>query len=632
MTACSSCSAQGTCVSAHRSTNEMYDRTRALGITTIFDRWEAQQPQCGFGIQGVCCQLCSHGPCRITRKTQVAICGATADTIVARNLVRLAVHGAAAYTHHLEELAKTIKATVAGKTPFRIGDEAKLREIAGVVGLDASKPTGELAVSLADVILAELRKGSDEPLALVNLFAPESRRQAWEKLGAIPGGVLSEIRDALTKSMTSIDTDPMDLLLTVVRLSIAAGYMGLVATITLQDILLGTPALTKSEADLGIIDPETVNIVAHGHVPLVGTAVIQASQDPEMLELAQKAGAQGIKVYGSMCTGQELLQRSATSASGFAGQLSNWLAQEYYVATGAVDLVMMDMNCSTPGLKTTADRFHTRLVSVDRIVRMAGVEEHVDYDPEKIAEQAKELVKMAIEAYTHRGQDIYIPPYKSPVVAGFGVETILGALGGSLDPLLDAVKQGTVKGIAAVVGCTNNRNGHDSRTITIMRELIKNNVLVVAAGCASSAAEIEGLMDPAAAEQAGEGLRSICQALGLPPVLNFGSCVDIGRIGVAVTAIAATLGVDPSQLPVVASAPEYLEQKAVVDGVFAVSFGITTHLGPVPPVTGSELVTKILTQDIEGLTGAKFLVEEDPEKAAQALVAVIDTKRRALGI
>ncbi|TDA70535.1 MAG: anaerobic carbon-monoxide dehydrogenase catalytic subunit [Clostridia bacterium] len=632
MTSCSACSAQGTCVSAHRSTNEMYDRTRAMGLATIFDRYEAQQPQCGFGMQGVCCQLCSHGPCRITKKTDVAICGATADTIVARNLVRLAVHGTAAYTHHLEELARTIKATVAGKTPFKIGDEAKLREIASLVGLDAKKPAGELATALADIILAELRKGSDEPLALVNLLAPKTRLEAWQELGVVPGGVLSEIRDALTKSMTSIDTDPVDLLLTVVRLALAAGYMGLVGTITIQDILLGTPSLAQSEADLGIIDPETVNIVAHGHVPLVATAVIQASQDPEMLSLAKKAGAKGIRVYGSMCTGQELMQRSATSAKGFAGQLSNWLAQEYYVATGAVDLVMMDMNCSIPGLKTVADRFHTRLVSVDRIVRMAGVEDHVDYAPEKVAEQARELIKMAITAYKNRGQDIHIPPYKNPAVAGFGVETILGALGGSLDPLLDAVKKGSIKGIAAVVGCTNNRNGHDTRGLTIMRELIKNNVLVIAAGCMSSAAEIEGLMRPEAADQAGEGLRGICQALGIPPVLNFGSCVDIGRIGVAVTAIAGALGVDPAQLPVVASAPEYLEQKAVVDGVFAVAFGITTHLGPVPPVTGSELVTKILTQDIEGLTGAKFLVEEDPEKAAQAMLAVIDSKRQALGI
>lgn len=634
MSNCQTCSSAAQCgVSAHASVNQMHERTKELGVTTVFDRYQQQQPQCGFGMQGICCQLCSHGPCRITPKAPQGICGATADTIVARNLVRLESHGIAAYTHHLEEILKTIKATAQGKTPYTIGDEQKLREIAGVVGLDTKKPTNALAEELADVMLHELRKGSDEPLALVKLFAPKTRLEAWEKLGIIPGGPLSELRDAMTKTMSNINTEPVDLLLTALRLAISTGYMGLVGTITMQDILLGTPSLTKSEADLGIIDEENVNIVAHGHVPLVATAVIKAAESKEMQELAKKAGAKGIKVYGSMCTGQELMQRSATSAKGYAGQLGNWITQEFMIATGAVDLVMMDMNCSIPGMKAVADKFHTKLVSVDRILRMAGVEDHVDYEPEKVAEQAKELIKMAIKQYKQRDKsNVVIPKGKAPAVAGFSVETILGALGGSLDPLLDAVKQGAIKGIAAVVGCTNNRNGHDSQGLTIMRELIKNDVLVIAAGCMSSASQIERLQTPEAAEEAGEGLKAVCKMLGIPPVLNFGSCVDIGRIGVAVTAIANALGVDPSQLPVVASAPEYLEQKAVADGVFAVAFGLLTHIGPVPPVTGSALVTKILTEDVESLTGGKVLVEENPVEAARKMLEHINQKRAALGI
>lgn len=620
-------------VSAHTSTNAMYGRAKELGLDTIFDRHQAQQPQCGFGMQGVCCQLCSHGPCRITHVAKRGICGATADTIVARNLVRLAVHGTAAYSHHLEELAKTIKATVEGKTPFTIGDEEKLKAIAEAAGMDTSKPVSELALGLADLMLHELRKDSSEPLALVRLFAPKTRQEIWDKLGVTPGGVLSEIRDALTKSMTSIDTDPMDLLLTVLRLSIAAGYMGLVATITLQDILLGTPQIVKSEADLGIIDKSTVNILAHGHVPLMATAVIKASQDEEFQKKAQLAGASGIKIYGSMCTGQELMQRSGSSASGFAGQLGNWLNQEYIIATGAIDLVMMDMNCSIPGLKEVADRFHTKLVSVDRIVRMQGVETHIDYAPESVEQQAWELLNMAIDNYKNRkAEDVFVPANREGVLAGFSVESIVAALGGKLDPLLDAVKSGAIKGIAAVVGCTNTRNGHDVKGLPLMEELVKNDVLVISAGCMSSAAQMQGLMQPESAEKAGEGLQSVCKALGIPPILNFGSCVDIGRIGVAVTAIAEALGVDPSRLPVVASAPEYLEQKAVVDGVFAVAFGLLTHLGPVPPVTGSELVTGVLTSDIEGLLGGKVLVDEDPVSAAKSMVEHIEKKREALGI
>jgi len=489
-----------------------------------------------------------------------------------------------------------------------------------------------LAGELADAVLNELRKSGREPLALLQAFAPESRKEAWGKLGIIPGGVHSEIRDALTKTMSNINTDPVDLLLTALRLSIATGYMGLVGTVTMQDILLGSPQLSATEADLGAIDPSRVNILAHGHVPLMATAVLQAVQSEEMLKLAKEAGATGIDVHGSMCTGQELMQRQTTTAQGFKSQTGNWLHQEYTVATGAIDLVMMDMNCSIPGLKEVADKFHTKLVSVDRILRMAGVEDCVDYQPEKAAEQAVELVKMAIEAYKKRGNDIFIPKNKSKVITGFGVESILGALGGSLDPLLDAVKSGAIKGIVAVVGCTNNRNGHDTVGVSLMKELIKKDILVINAGCMSSAAQIESLMTPEAAELAGEGLKGVCNALGIPPCLNFGSCVDIGRIGVVVTAIANILGVDPSQLPVAVSAPEYLEQKAVADGIFAVAFGLLTHLGPVPPVTGSPLVTRILTEDVESLTGGKVMVEQDPVKAAVIIESHIVSKRKALGI
>ncbi|WP_170270170.1 anaerobic carbon-monoxide dehydrogenase catalytic subunit [Heliorestis acidaminivorans] len=617
--------------SAHASTNQMLERTRDMGLKTIFDRYDAQQPQCGFGMQGVCCQLCSHGPCRITPKSPRAICGATADTIVARNFLKLEVHGAAAYSHHLEEVAKTLKATAEGKTPFTIGDEGKLKEVCKAVGIKGNS-TKELAIALSDVILNELRKGSDDPLALVKIFAPKTRLEAWEKLGLIPGGVHSEIRDALTKTMSNITTDPVDLLLTTLRLAIATGYMGLVGTITLQDILLGTPQISEANADLGEIDPKKVNILAHGHVPLMATAVLQAAQTPEMIKLAKAAGAEGIDVLGSMCTGQELLQRSGHSAKGMGAQMGNWLAQEYIVATGAIDLVMMDMNCSIPGLKEVADRFHTELVSVDSILRMAGVDKNVDYAPEKAAEQAKELITMAIETYKKRGNDIVIPKNKAKGVVGFGVESILGALGGSLDPLLDVIKKGLIKGAVAVVGCTNNRNGHDSAGLQLMEELIKKDILVISAGCMSSAAQIEGMQDPVSAAKAGPGLRAVCEKLSIPPVLSFGSCVDIGRIGVLVTALADALNVDPSQLPVAASAPEYLEQKAVADGVFAVAFGLLTHLGPVPPVTGSPLVTQILTQDVEGLTGGKVLVELDMVKAADAIEAHIMTKRQGLGI
>ncbi|MBI2954839.1 MAG: anaerobic carbon-monoxide dehydrogenase catalytic subunit [Chloroflexi bacterium] len=616
-------------VSQHASTREMYEHTKAQNITTIFDRYEAQQPQCAFGKTGVCCQLCSHGPCRISPRAPRGICGATADTIVARNIVRLATHGLAAYSHHLETIAKTMLAAAEGKTPFTIQDEGKLRSVARALGLDTDKPTNELAKDLARTALEDLRKGADEPMTLVEALAPETRREVWSRLGILPGGAHSELRDALTKSMTSINTDPVDLLMTSLRLAIATGYAGLVSTITLQDVLLGTPSIVKSEADLGVVDSEYVNIVAHGHVPLVGTAVLHASQTEEMQALARSAGAKGIKVLGSMCTGQELMQRSAHSATGFGGQTGNWINQEYLVATGAVDLVMMDLNCSTPGLKEVADRFHTKLVCVDRMVRMAGVEDIVDYDPAEIDQQARKLIKMAVEAFLRRGRRIHIPSRRKDVVAGFSAESIAGALGGSLRPLLEAIEDGLIRGIVAVVGCTNNRNGHDTTVVPLVKELIARDILVVNAGCVSSALQIEGLATLDAADLAGPGLRAVCRMLGVPPCLNFGSCVDIGRIATVVTAIADEMGIDPSELPIAVSAPEYLEQKAVADGFFAVALGLLTHIGPTPPVTGGELVSRILTQDIEQLTGGRVLLEEDPLTAARLIAEHIESKRKA---
>jgi carbon-monoxide dehydrogenase catalytic subunit len=619
----------------------MYLQTRTLGIDTTFDRYQQQLPQCGFGTEGVCCQLCSHGPCRITPKAPRAICGATADTIAARNLLRLACHGLSAYCHQLEEAINTLKATAQGKTPYSIREEGKLREIAGLVGLDNSKDKNAVALDLAEVLTNELRKGADEPLALVELLAPKNRLEKWRGLGIVPGGPLSELRDALTMSMSNINTDPVSLLLTAMRIAIATGYMGLVATITIQDIILGNPQIGKTQADLGVLDPETVNIVAHGHVPYVAVAVLQEIAANQTLnEKAQKAGAKGIKLYGSMDTGQELLQRLGTAGQGYAGQIGNWLTQELMIATGAVDLVMMDLNCSIPGMKLAADKFHTKLVSVSHVLRMDGVSENLDYKPEKVKSQAVQLIEMAIESYKNRGKvngshknaNVHIPPYKSEVIAGVGVESLLNILGGSLTPLLEVIKSGQIKGIAAVVGCTNNRNGHDSTSLTLIKELLKRDILVITAGCVSSGAQIDGLQTLEAAGLAGDKLKSICKTLGIPPVLNFGSCIDIGRIGIAVTAIANALGVDTSDLPVAVSAPEYLEQKAVADGVFAVAFGLLTHLGPVPPVAGAPLVTKILTQDVENLTGGKVSVEQDMVKAAAVIEAHIQSKREKLGI
>ncbi|MDW8002741.1 MAG: anaerobic carbon-monoxide dehydrogenase catalytic subunit [Deltaproteobacteria bacterium] len=618
-------------VSVHESINRMYEKAKKEGISTVFDRWLLQQPQCGFGLQGICCQLCSHGPCRITKKAQAGICGANADTIVARNWLRLAIHGASSYSHHLEEAAKTLKVAALGNTIFQIREEKKLEDLATALEIGGAHNSRELAIKVADGLLQEIRKGSDEPFKLTLHYAPKPRIEVWERLGILGGGINSEIRDNMSRVSTSIDTDPVDLLLKALRLSVTANYVCL-AIETIHDILFGSPSLKKIEADLGIIDPDYVNIVAHGHQPFMAYAVMEVAKSEEFEKALKEAEAKGIKVYGSMCTGQELAQREAPE-NVYGGQLGNWIFQEFWLATGAIDAVMMDMNCSIPSLSSIAKKYHTKLIPVSSLVRLEGADTPIEFKPELAKERAKEIITSAIEAFKNRKKNpITFSEAKSEAITGTGIESVLKVLGGSLDPLIGAIKDGKIRGIAAVVGCTTTKTGHDELTVRLTEELISRNVLVVNAGCASSAVEARGLLLPEAKKNAGDGLKAICEALGIPPCLSFGTCTDISRIALAVTAIANTLGADVPALPVAASAPEYLEQKAVLYGTFALAFGLFLHVSPLPPVIGSSLVTKILTENVEALTGGKVAPESDPKKGADLILNHIESKRKLLGL
>ena len=611
-------------VSINESINAMQKKINGDGWLTIYDRYEARKPICTFGGSGVCCHLCSHGPCRVTATAPYGICGANADTIVARNWLRQTAMGASSYSYHLEEMIKTLKVAARGSSVFKISDEAKLYSFAQKLGFrtDGASPHS-LAIDVADALLNEVRKGSDEPSRVALAFAPAKRIEVWKKLGILGGGINSEIRDDIARTATSINSDAVDLLLKAMKLSISTNYVCL-AIEMLHDIVFGTPVIVETNADLGIIDPASVNILAHGHEPMMGVAVIKVSQYPEMIQLARDEGASGIKVYGSMDTGQELIQRAGAGASGVQGQLGNWASQEFILATGAIDLVMADMNCTLPVMGEYAAKYGGKVVPVSKLVRTQGNgSTPVEYTPEAVEIQAKELIKMAIDSYRSR-KAVSVPSNKSRAVVGFSLESIVGALGGSVDPLLDVLKNGSVKGIVAVVGCTNCKSGQGKVSIKLVEELIKKDL--------SSDFQAQGLCDPAFADRAGEGLKAVCKSLGIPPVLNFGTCTDISRIYLVVSAIADILGVDVCDLPVAASAPEYLEQKAVVYGTFAIAGGLFTHVGPMPPVTGSPLVVQVLTQDVEGLTGGKVNVEQDPVKAAEAIYAHVMAKRQKLGI
>ncbi len=598
------------------------------GMTTVFDRYESQQPQCRQGLQGSCCVLCSNGPCKITAKSPFGVCGASPDLIVARNLLQKAAIGAAGNTYHAENVARTLLAAAREETGFSIRDVERLNAVASSLGISTDQPANTIAEEVASLIINEINMPDNETMTLTEAFAPAKRIDVWKELGIMPGGVNSEIRTALVKCMTSVNNDPVDMLLTAMKLSIANSYAGLSVINMLQDILMGASSIGAGTVNLGILDEDSVNIVCHGHQPLLASLVARMAGQDEFAAKARQAGAAGIKVYGSMCEGQEMVQRPD---SAFAGQLGNWLHQEFALGTGAIDLVMMDYNCSIPSLPEYAARFNTRLVTTDQAVRMTGVE-RLEHTPETAGETARQILERAIGAFGERGE-VSIPEESMTTMAGFSTESVLGALGGDIQPLIDAIASGKIRGIAAVVGCTTaSPETRGCNIIKLTEKLVANDILVVSGGCTSSTLQNAGFTGPESAVLAGDGLKAVCDALGVPPVLSFGSCTDIGRIADVTAAVAAKLDVDIPQLPVVVSAPEWLEQKAVADAFFSVSYGLLTHLSPVPPVTGSELITGILTSDVEGLTGGRVLVEEDPEAAADALIEHIEKKRSELGL
>jgi len=611
------------------ATQEMLARMKELDIETVWDRLEAMQPQCGFGELGVCCRNCNQGPCRIDpfgEGPQLGICGATADTIVARNLLRMTAAGAAAHSDHGRDIAHTLLETGLGKTEgYEIKDEAKLMALAAEYGLKTEGLSKEeIAVEVARVAYAEF--GAQEgPVHFLDR-APKARQEKWKKAGLIPRGIDREIVECMHRTHMGVDHDYVNLTLHGLRTSIADGWGGSMVATEFSDVLFGTPKPLRSSSNLGVLKEDEVNIILHGHEPTLSEMIVAAASDPELIALAEKYGAKGINLAGMCCTGNEILMRQGVPLAG------NFLQQELAIATGAVEAMIVDVQCIMPALVNVAKCFHTKIISTSPKAKFPGAT-HIEFHEEHAYTIAKQIVKEAVENYRLRNAGrVHIPDEKTELMAGFSVEAIVAALGGSLDPLLNAIKTGAIKGIAGVVGCNNAKVKHDYGHVKLVENLIKDNVLVVTTGCNAIACAKAGLMLPEAAEQAGEGLKGVCQQLGIPPVLHMGSCVDISRILVTCAAIAKALGVDISDLPVAGAAPEWMSEKAVSIGAYVVASGIFTVLGTVPPVLGSPEVTKLLTEDAEELVGAKFAVETDPFKAADLIEQHILAKRAELGI
>jgi carbon-monoxide dehydrogenase catalytic subunit len=505
-----------------------------------------------------------------------------------------------------------------------VRDEEKLRRIAAEIGVKSDGPVNEVAAAVA-ARLGEDYGSFSRGLAFLPRL-PQARRDLWDKLKITPRGIDREPVEMLHRTHMGVDCDPVSLCLHAARVALADGWGGSMCGTEVSDIIFGTPKPTASQVNLGVIKKNMVNILVHGHSPIVSEMILAAAADPAMVAAAKEAGAEGINVAGLCCTGNELLMRRGIPLAG------NNLMTELTIVTGAVEAIVADYQCIMPSLVGLSQCFHTKFISTNEKGRFPG-SVYLEFTPANARELAGQAVSLAIEAFKKRDPGkVDIPAEPVEITSGFSNEAILGALGGTPTPLIDAIKSGAVRGAVGIVGCNNPKIKQDYGHVTLAKELIKRDILVLVTGCATSAMGKAGLLMPEAASQAGEGLAAVCRSLGIPPVLHVGSCVDNSRIIQLCAVLANALGVDINALPVAASAPEWYSEKAAAIGLYAVATGITTHLGLPPMILGSPMITELATSGLNGVVGAAFMVEPDPVKAAEKLDELIRSKRQALGL
>jgi len=608
---------------------EVLEIAEAEGISTAFSRAAKMKP-CPIGHKGACCKNCSMGPCRLTKEGQRGICGATIETVAARNLVRMIAAGASAHSDHGRDMALTLLAAAEGEAPdYQIRDEKKLLEVAKLLGVKTGdRETMEIAKDVAEAALSQFGQQQGEIIYLHR--APKKRQEIWHKLGIAPRGIDREIVDVMHRTHVGNDQWYESLLMAGLRTALADGWGGSMLSTDITDILFGSPVPLTARVNMGMLSEDEVNIVVHGHEPVLSEMILVAVNDPEMIEYAKSKGAKGINLTGICCTANETLMRQGVPTIG------NFLSQELAMITGAIELMIVDIQCIMQALAPLADQFHTILVTTSPKAHIEG-STHVEFDEHHALEIAKKIVKMGIDNFPNR-KETRIPEQVNHLVAGFSHEYINYALGGfyrgSFRPLNDAVVQGRLRGVAGVVGCNNARTRHDYSHEYITRKLIENDVLVVMTGCGAIAAAKYGLLSPEAAELAGPGLREICETVGIPPVLHVGSCVDNARILTTLSQMATEggLGEDIADLPAVGFAPEWMSEKAISIASYFVGSGLYTIMGSESPVANSPIVNRFISEGWEERIGGKLEFISDPEEAVQKALEHIDKKRAALGL
>jgi carbon-monoxide dehydrogenase catalytic subunit len=631
------------------ATQELIVRAQEMGIDTVYDRAVQMKP-CNIGVQGTCCKNCSMGPCRLPlpkagiqgADTRKGLCGATANTIAARNFIRMIAGGASAHSDHGRCVAEVfLSAARKESDAYKVKDIDKLLLIAPhlnvattveIDGEEVDRDVDEIALEVAEKAMNEWGKAEGELLYAKR--APQALYEKWKKAGVVPRNIDREIVEIMHRTHIGVDMDYKNLIKQGSRAAIADGWGGSMLATDLQDVLFGTPYPIQSEANLGVMKEDHVNIIVHGHEPVLSEIIVAVVQDKEMIDYAKSKGAKGIQLSGICCTANEILQRHGIPSA------TTFLSQELAIITGACDAMVVDIQCIFQNLANVSACFHTKLITTHPIAKMEQDNViHIEFDEHHALEDATKIVKMAIDNFENRKAEVMIPKYKATQIAGFGVESIEYHLGGtfrgSYYTLNDNIINGRIRGVAGVVGCNNARTRHNEAHINVVKELIKNDVLVLTTGCNGIACAMEGLLTPETAQVfCGPGLAEVCEVVGIPPVLHMGSCVDNSRILLAATEVvkAGGLGNDISDLPVAGSAPEWMSEKAISIGHYFVVSGVYTVFGVTLPTSGAPVFHDYICKELEKIYGGMWDIEPDPIKHARLMIAHIDKKRKALGI
>ncbi len=622
---------------------QMEAATAALlenGIKVGADSWQQraknQTPHCGFGEAGTCCRICSMGPCRITPKAPRGICGCDVHGIVGRNYLRFTAGGSATHSDHGREIMHTLHQTREGGN-YQVKDPDKLIRIAKEWGVETEgKDIYDLAHEMAEIGLLEYGK----PFGVQRFLkrAPEHTQELWNKAGIEPRAIDREVSQSLHMTHMGCSSMPEALIRQSLRAGLSDGWGGSMMGTEFSDVMFGTPKPIDTTANIGVMEKDNVNIIVHGHDPSLSEMIVFYANDPEMIAYAKENGAKGITVAGVCCTSNEVTMRHGIPMAG------NFLNQENVVLTGACEAIVVDVQCIFPALGPLSKCFHTKFITTSPIARIPD-SDFIEFHAESAGENARNIVKTAIENFKNRRPELVdIPELKTKARVGYSLEAIKKELDGvcnshvdtygTTKPLIDCVKAGVLRGAVAMVGCNNPKVRPDTAHIELMKKLLKNDIIVILSGCSAQAAAKAGLMDPDAKEYCGEGLKRVCELVGIPPVLHMGSCVDISRMMLLASDIAKDWGINISQIPLCGCAPEWMSEKAVSIGNYVVATGIDTYLGVDPYTKGSSEVVELLQGEhgVKDWVEARFIVDTDIESLGDKMIAGIEAKRAALGI